>query len=127
MDLRAGEIQPVNFTYTLTNGNGDRIPLELTECERDLGVTMTPDLTFSRHIKIISGKSRSIIGVLADTFLCRDLELWAKLYSTFGAPILSLQHQSGLQRKRQDPRGRPKIGDPHPGLHKTSELQQALQ
>ena len=42
--------------------------------ERDLGVRVDNELGFSQHIRAATSKANSMIGLLKNAFVCRDVE-----------------------------------------------------
>lgn len=86
MKITAHQHLDTAYQYHLTDSNGVRTPLTESSHERDLGITVSSDLKFSKHVQQISGKTRSLTGLIANTFSCRDLALWKLLYTSFIRP-----------------------------------------
>ena len=57
-----------------------RINLEVSKCERDLGELVLSDLKLSKHVSNISSKANKFIGKLVKNFTCRDVCLWKQPY-----------------------------------------------
>ncbi len=62
--------------------------LAVTKSERDLGIKITDDLKWHTHVSTIASKANSIPGWFKSAFMCRDLRLWTRLYSTYIRPHL---------------------------------------
>ena len=62
--------------------------LNETKCERDLGVTFSSDLEWKTHVQLITSRANRILGQLKNTFVCRDSDLWKKLYTSLVRPHL---------------------------------------
>ena len=65
-----------NSTYTIRKPDGARLEIQSSEGERDLGVRVDSELGFSQHIRAATSKANSMIGMLKNAFVCRDMELW---------------------------------------------------
>ena len=75
--------------YTIEDlSTGIKVPLEVSQCERDLGVHISSDLKWKRHVDSIASKANKILGMLAKTFTCRDVDLWKTLYISLVRPHL---------------------------------------
>ena len=62
--------------YTMEDlDSGCRVPLEDSCCEKDLGVQITSDLTWRKHISTIVSKANKVLGMLLKTFTSRDSDL----------------------------------------------------
>jgi hypothetical protein len=75
-------------TYYMTDSGGERFELEAVDSERDLGVIISSDLSWSTHINSIAGRANKILGMLKRTFISRDSELWKYLYTSLVRPHL---------------------------------------
>jgi hypothetical protein len=62
--------------------------LNSTVKERDLGVTITPDLKWDQHIKIITGKAYGLLNEIRRTFETLDEEMFLILYKSLVRPHL---------------------------------------
>ena len=60
---------------------------EITE-EKDLGVTFTNDLKFSRHIEISVNKANKMIGIIKRTFTYMEKDMFLQLYKSLIRPHL---------------------------------------
>ena len=74
--------------YTIRKQDGTRVELHCSEGERDLGVTVDNELAFSEHIRAATAKANSVIGMLKNAFVCRDVDIWIKLYVSLVRPHL---------------------------------------
>ena len=61
---------------------GPRV-LEKTECERDVGVLISHDLTPAQQCSKAAKKAYSVLGRISRAFTFRDKVVWTKLYKTF--------------------------------------------
>jgi len=83
--------------YSMSSkGENRRIELGSTDTERDLGVVVSADAKWHKHVSAISAKASSTLGWLKKAFLTRDPVVWSKLYTTyvrapfeFAAPVWS--------------------------------------
>ena len=85
------------FTYTMATHT-----LATTEAERDLGVTITADVKWHVHANNIASKANSILGWMRSAFMCRDENLWKKLYTTYIRPHLEFAAPAWNVYNRQD-------------------------
>ena len=66
----------VQFSYSIEDFSvGDRLVLMFSDCERDLGVLVASDLSWSRQVESMMAKANRVLGLLANTFTSRDLGL----------------------------------------------------
>ena len=79
----------LRFKYTVVNLSAKvRHSLSETVVEKDLGVLITQDLKFSRQSASAAHKANSMFGVLKNTFVSRDVEIWKRLYTSLIRPHL---------------------------------------
>jgi hypothetical protein len=62
--------------------------LAKTDVERDLGVTVASNLKSKEQVNQASNKADSVLGMLKRTFVCREIRIWKKLYTTYVRPHL---------------------------------------
>jgi len=62
-------------------------------CEKDQGVFISQDLKWGEQVKSAAAKGNKILGMLKNTFVSRDSELWKKLYTTLVRPHLEYAAQ----------------------------------
>jgi hypothetical protein len=75
--------------YTIEEyGTGERVVMNESRCERDLGVYISEDLRWKRHIDEITARANRVLGMLVRTFVCRDVGLWKNLYVSLVRPHL---------------------------------------
>ena len=67
---------------------GLRKPIEETECEKDMGVFIRSDLKWEDQVRHAASKANKVLGMLKKTFVCRESELWKKLYISLVRPHL---------------------------------------
>lgn len=77
----------------MTDSKGERIELEAVDSERDLGIIISSDLSWSEHINSIAAKANKILGMLKRTFISRDSDLWKYLYTSLVRPHLEYAAQ----------------------------------
>jgi ribonuclease P/MRP protein subunit RPP40 len=77
------------FDHVFTMRNGEsRHNLEISEVERDLGVKVESDMKWKYQTQMCVNKASRILGMLKNTFECRDRKLWTTLYTTYVRPHL---------------------------------------
>ena len=67
---------------------GERKLIEKTECEKDQGVLIRSDLKWEDQVRYAASKANRVLGMLKKTFMCRDSDLWKKLYISLVRPHL---------------------------------------
>jgi len=82
-----------NNNYFIDDGTGSNIQLCETACEKDLGVYISSDLSWTRHIQDITARANRILGMLKRTFTSRDPIIWKKLYTSLVRPNLEFAVQ----------------------------------
>jgi hypothetical protein len=97
MRLNASKCKIIHFggsgeshaAYSIEDlSTNSRNELEKSDCERDLGVNISCDLKWRKHINIIVAKANKVLGMLVKTFTSRDQELWKLLYVSLVRPHL---------------------------------------
>ena len=68
--------------------NSSRDTLKESSFERDLGVHISSDLKWKKHIDEIVSKANRVLGMLVKTFICKDIDLWRNLYVSLVRPHL---------------------------------------
>ena len=89
-------------TYTIRRSDGTRVELQSSEGERDLGVKVDNELTFSEHIRAATAKANSVIGMLKNAFVCRDVDIWKNMYVSLVRPHLEYAVSVWKPRLRRD-------------------------
>ena len=74
--------------YTIGDQDGERRKLTRTSNERDLGVQISKDLKPHDQVCKMALTTNRVLGVLKNTFVSRDPELWKRLYTTYVRPHL---------------------------------------
>ena len=82
--LHLGKNNP-NYDYTMTK---DKLVLDNSDAERDLGVVIDSALSFSNHINEIVSKANRILGLIKRNFKYLDENSFLNLYKTLVRPIL---------------------------------------
>ena len=84
--LHLGRNNPQN-KYLI--GKGDqRIPLEVTELEKDLGVHVDPNLNFKNHVKTIVKKASYSSYKILKNFTFREANILIPIFKSMVRPIL---------------------------------------
>ena len=91
-----------NTTYTIRKPDGRQVELQSSEGERDLGVTVDNKLEFSEHIRVATAKANRVIGMLKNAFVCRDVDIWKKLYVSLVRPHVEYAVSVWKPRLRRD-------------------------
>ena len=66
----------------------DSVPLNEVEYVRDLGIVMTPNLLFDKHIDIMISKAKSRINNILRCFKCNDVAFLIKAFTVYVRPLL---------------------------------------
>jgi len=88
------------LSYFIGKGN-NRIKLEETTLEKDLGVHVDRDLTFEQHIEKITKKAASKCARILKNFTYRSQEVLVPIFKTIVRPILEYANSawsSGLRK-----------------------------
>jgi hypothetical protein len=95
MRLNVGKCKVIHYgkdngriKYFMDDGCGNRVGLESSGIERDLGVHFSSDLSWDKHIGMVVAKANRMLGMLRKTFVSRDLRLWGNLYVSLVRPHL---------------------------------------
>lgn len=84
-----GKAEAPRIVYSMEDvSTGTRVPLEVSNCERDLGINISSDMRWHTHISSIVSKANKIMGLLLKTFTSRDQDLWKLLYTSIIRPHL---------------------------------------
>ena len=78
----------INNNYTVLVNDLDRVVINHTHQEIDLGIILTFDFKFSTQSSHSAAKANAILSMLKKTFITRDVEIWATLYRTYVRPHL---------------------------------------
>ena len=62
------------------------VTLEVTECEKDLGVNVDPELKFSKHIEIQVNKADNILGMLRRSYTYLDADTLKRRFAVLVRP-----------------------------------------
>ena len=77
-----------NIQYTMEEGDGSTHTLEEVTEERDLGVTVDQDLSFSKHVQAQINKANRVLAAVRHTFKAIDQESFKHLYTGLVLPHL---------------------------------------
>lgn len=83
-----GQRQLLEKSFYMTDTDGNRHVLEETNFERDLGVYVSDDMKWSKHIQQIASKASSVMGSLKRTFSLWNVFTFKKLFTCFVRPHL---------------------------------------
>ena len=84
--LHLGKNNPQNKYYVGTDN--ERIPLEVTDLEKDLGIYVDPNLNFKKHIKNIVKKASYSSYKILKNFSFKNSNILIPLFKTLIRPIL---------------------------------------
>ena len=84
--LHLGKNNPQNKYYV--GLDNERIPLEVTDLEKDLGIYVDPDLNFKKHIKNIVKKASYTSYKILKNFSFKNSNIFIPLFKTLIRPIL---------------------------------------
>ena len=84
--LHIGKNNPKNKYYV--GNENDRLELNETDLEKDLGVFIDPNLDFKKHIKTIVKKASYLNYKILKNFTYRDANILVPLFKTLIRPIL---------------------------------------
>ena len=93
-------------TYTMIDQERKEI-LEIAEtnCERDLGIKITPDLKWKTQVNYAAAKANRVLGMLSRTFIYFNEKMVKTLYTTFVRPHLEFGipevHFLGTKKSRR--------------------------
>ena len=79
--LYLGKTNP-NYNYSINQ------VLEVTVCEKDLGINVDSLLNFSDHITMTVKKSRSIAAMLVRNISFKEIDIMVTLFTSLVRPIL---------------------------------------
>ena len=96
MKLNAGKCKVMHLgrnnekaDYNLIDRDtGMRRDLEETDCERDLGVLISSDMSRRKQVLAAVAKANRVLGMLQNTFIVRDSDVWVALYVSLVRPHL---------------------------------------
>ena len=119
-----------NKAYTIRKRDGTRVELQSSEGEKDLGVKVDHGLEFRQQIRSATAKAYSMIGMLKNAFVSRDVEIWKNLYVSMVRPHLEYAVSVWSPHLRKDIDALEKVQErvlriPHE-LHKLSGYKERL-
>ena len=76
-----------NFEYVIKDGNVSH-ELQPTTCERDLGVYVDSNLTFSEHITTQTKKARRLCGLIMRTISYKSPDIMTPLFKSLIRPLM---------------------------------------
>ena len=86
--LHLGKSNPQK-EYTMKKHNStERVTLDTSNAEKDLGVTIDNELKFSKHIETQVAKANKILGLIRRSFQHLDIETMRSLYTSLVRPHL---------------------------------------
>ena len=84
--LHLGRSNP-EHSYEMEN-SGERVKLEKSTLEKDLGVHVDKDLKFSKHIEIQVNKANKILGLIRRSYDYLDADCLKRLFIALVRPVL---------------------------------------
>ena len=85
--MRIGDKYP-KYKYIMTAEDGTIVQLEETVMEKDLGVVVDNNLTFSQHINTIVVRANQVMGMIRRSFKYMDKDIVVQLFTSIVRPIL---------------------------------------
>ncbi|CAH1269255.1 Hypp4131 [Branchiostoma lanceolatum] len=85
--MHLGKANP-RHKYTMNKVDGTKHTLESIEEEKDLGVTIDKNLTFSKHAQVQANKANKTLGLIKHTFSHVDSVSFSLLYKSLVRPHL---------------------------------------
>ena len=85
--LHLGRNNPL-YEYTISHENDNPKILEITECEKDLGVYVDSLLNFNDHIITITKKARGLSAMLVRNIMFKNIDIMTPLFTGIVRPIL---------------------------------------
>ena len=76
------------------NGTANRVILDVTNSEKDLGILINENLKYNQQCNIAANKANNMLGILKNTFVSRDTYTWKKLYTIYIRPHLEFAIQA---------------------------------
>ena len=74
--------------YFMRKSDGSIVKLEVSSCEKDIGVYIDEHLTFETHIVTKVNKANSVMGIIRRSFTFLDEEMFVLLFRALVRPIL---------------------------------------
>ena len=74
--------------YFMRKSDGSIVKLEVSSCEKDIGVYIDEHLTFKTHIVTKVNKANSVMGIIRRSFTFLDEEMFVLLFRALVRPIL---------------------------------------
>jgi Reverse transcriptase (RNA-dependent DNA polymerase)/Endonuclease-reverse transcriptase len=85
--MHFGKLNPKD-QYYMTDFDGKQIQINVAKLEKDVGVTISDDLCFSRHIQIITARANQMLGLVDRSFTFKSADLIKRVYCAFVRPHL---------------------------------------
>ena len=85
--LRIG-YNAINYDYHMMDKNGQRVKLEVSKQEKDLGVTVSSDLKPSAHIANIALSAQRVLHSIKRSFTYMDKPMFLNLYYGLVRPLV---------------------------------------
>ena len=82
--------------------NGTQVKLEISNCEKDLGVYVDNELKFSRHAELIANRANRLMGMMKISFTCIDKERFLCLFKRLVRPHLEYSNVVWSPRYKKD-------------------------
>lgn len=91
------------FKYNMRkHGSDEKVTLESSEVERDLGVNVDSDLKFSKHVEIQVNKANRILGLIRRSYEYLDAESLKLLFIALVRPHLEFANCAWSPRLERD-------------------------
>ena len=86
--LHMGYNNPNYVYYMESYVNNERVELEATKMEKDLGIIVDSELTFSKHVETQVGKANRLVGLIRRSFTYMDKNCMRQLFIALVRPHL---------------------------------------
>ena len=100
--VHMGTKRDQNNTYTIRKADGKRVEIQSSGGEKDLGVKVDHELDFRQQIRCATAKANSMIGMLKNAFVSRNVEVWMNMYVGMVRPYLEYAVSAWNPHLRRD-------------------------
>ena len=100
--LHLGHNNPKHLYYMKRHGSEERVELESTVAEKDLGVQVDPELKFQKHIETQVKKANKLVGLIRRSFTYLDKDCMRQLFTALVRPHLEFANVAWHPRYQKD-------------------------
>lgn len=110
-----------NAVYEMQDSvTSSRQRISTSECERDLGISITNDLKPSVQVSKASAKANRLLGLFKNCLTTRDLTTWSLVYKTYIRPHLEFAISAWSPYRAKDIKALEKV------QHRATKIAQGL-